>query len=160
MRRAGFTYGLLDERLRALGFTVRTQQGKARIYRHEPTGASVILPDVPFDEEVLPHHLAVARHALKEHNLGDVDQEQIILNQTHKQYPPGAENLKILVEDLIRDYKKAHPDEAEDLEVFPPRWYGSSEDGMLRVGRSIFVIRDNHVEQEIKEAETPPAHWL
>ena len=51
-----------DERLRALGFTFHTQEGKARIYRHEKTGASVILPDAPFDEPVLLHHLAVIRH--------------------------------------------------------------------------------------------------
>jgi hypothetical protein len=72
MRKAAFTYGLLDEKLRALGFTARSQKGKARIYRHEQTGASVILPDAPFEEEVLPHHLAVARHVLNEYHLGDI----------------------------------------------------------------------------------------
>jgi predicted RNA binding protein YcfA (HicA-like mRNA interferase family) len=88
MRKAAFTYGLLDERLRNLGFTARTQKGKARIYRHEQTGASVILPDAPFDEEVLPHHLVVARHVLKEHNLGEIDQGQVFPNKTSKNYPP------------------------------------------------------------------------
>jgi predicted RNA binding protein YcfA (HicA-like mRNA interferase family) len=82
MPEAAFTYGLLDERLRALGFTARTRKGKARIYRHEQTGASVILPDAPFDEEVLPHHLLVTRHVLNEHNLGDIDQGQTIPNPT------------------------------------------------------------------------------
>ena len=70
MPKTTFTYGLLDEGLRPLGFTARTQKGKARIYRHVQTGASVILPDVPFEEEVLPHHLAVARHVLEEYNPG------------------------------------------------------------------------------------------
>jgi hypothetical protein len=70
-----------------------------------------------------------------------------------------VENLKVLVEDLIRDYKREHSDEAEELEVSPPRWYGPPEDGMLRIGRSIFVIRDNKVEQEIRETETPPTYW-
>ncbi|HEY7428226.1 MAG TPA: hypothetical protein VH682_28590 [Gemmataceae bacterium] len=82
MPKAAFTYGLLDERLRALGFTARTQKGKARIYRHEQTGASIILPDAPFDEEVLPHHLAVTCHVLKERNLGDIDREQAIPSKT------------------------------------------------------------------------------
>lgn len=78
MRNGAFTYGVLDERLRRLGFTARTQKGKARIYRHERTGASVFLPDAPFEDEVLPHHLAVARHALREYNLGDIDCGQVI----------------------------------------------------------------------------------
>lgn len=73
MPKIAFTYGLLDERLRALGFTAHTQKGKARIYKHEQTGARIILPDVPFNEDVLPHHLAVTRHVLKEHNLGDTE---------------------------------------------------------------------------------------
>ncbi len=73
MPKTAFTYGLLDERLRALGFTAHTQKGKARIYRHDKTSASIILPDAPFEEEVLRHHLAVIRHVLKEHNLDDPD---------------------------------------------------------------------------------------
>jgi predicted RNA binding protein YcfA (HicA-like mRNA interferase family) len=73
MAKPVFTYGLLDKRLGDLGFTARTIKGKARIYRHEQTGASVILPDVAFDEEVLPHHLLVARHTLREYDLGDLD---------------------------------------------------------------------------------------
>jgi hypothetical protein len=82
MPKAALTYGLLDERLRALGFTARTQAGKARIYRHEPTGASIILPDAPFEQEVLPHHLVVARRVLKEYDLADLDNGQIIPMKT------------------------------------------------------------------------------
>jgi predicted RNA binding protein YcfA (HicA-like mRNA interferase family) len=73
MQKAIFTYHDLDERLRALGFSVHIQKGRARIYRHEQRGASVILPDVPFDEEVLPHHLAVTRHALQEYDMADLE---------------------------------------------------------------------------------------
>src|SRR5205807_115265 len=113
--------------LRALGFAARTLKGKARIYRHEQTGASVILPDTRFDEKVLPHHLVVARRVLKDHNLGDLGEEHVDTIKNCKQYSPGAERQKILVDDLIRAYKKAHPDEADDLAVFPPRWYGSPE---------------------------------
>lgn len=69
MPKPAFNYGRLDERLRALGFTARTQRGKARIHQHEQTGASIILPDAPFEEEALPHHLAVVRHVLEEYDL-------------------------------------------------------------------------------------------
>lgn len=81
MPKTAFTYGLLDEQLRALGFTVRIQKGKARIYRHGHTGASIILPDVPFDEEVLLQHLAVARHVLNEYDLGEIDRGQVSLRE-------------------------------------------------------------------------------
>ena len=160
MHKTALTYGLLDKRLRALGFGALTQKGKARIYRHEQTGASIILPDAPFGEEVLPHHLVVARRVLKDHNLGDLDEGQVNPTKRYNQYPTGVESLKILVDDLIREYKKEHPDEAEDLEVFPPHWYGPPEDGLLKIGRSIFVIRDNKVEKELRQSEAPPGYWL
>jgi predicted RNA binding protein YcfA (HicA-like mRNA interferase family) len=79
MPKAAFTYHDLDERLRALGFSVHTQKGRARIYRHEQRGASVILPDAPFDEEVLPHHLAVTRHALQEYDMADLEMAKSFL---------------------------------------------------------------------------------
>jgi predicted RNA binding protein YcfA (HicA-like mRNA interferase family) len=160
MSEAEFTYGLLDERLRALGFTVHAQKGKARIYKHKQMGASIILPDAPLDKEALPHHLAVVRHVLKEYNIGENDRETAIPSKTYNQYPPGVENLKILIEDLAREYKKEHPEEVEELEVFAPRWYGPPENGLLKIGRSIFVIRNNKVEQEIREAETQPTYWM
>lgn len=72
MPKTAFTYTQLDERLRALGFSARTLKGKARIYKHEQTGARIFLPDVPFNEEVLRHHLAVTRHVLEEYDLGDI----------------------------------------------------------------------------------------
>ena len=73
MANATYTYGLLDEKLRALGFIVYTHKDKARIYNHEQTGARIILPDAPFNEDVLPHHLAVVRHVLEEYNINDID---------------------------------------------------------------------------------------
>ena len=76
MRKTAFTYGQLDEKLRALGFTVHTQKGKARIYTHEQTGARVILPDVSFDEKVWPPNLVAARHVLDDYSLGDLDPVQ------------------------------------------------------------------------------------
>lgn len=83
MPKTAFTYGVLDERLRALGFIVHIQKEKARIYRHEQTGARIFLPDVFLNDEVLPHHLAVVRHVLEEHEIGNVDREtqEVDLNQ-------------------------------------------------------------------------------
>ena len=72
MRKTAFTYLQMDEQLRALGFTSRTWNGKARVYTHEQTGARIFLPDIPFDQEVLPHHLAVARHVLDDYGLGEL----------------------------------------------------------------------------------------
>lgn len=82
MRNEALTYGRLDERLRALGFTQHTQKGKARIYRHEQTGASIILPEASFDQEVLSHHLVVARRVLREYDLPDLDNGQAAATKT------------------------------------------------------------------------------
>jgi predicted RNA binding protein YcfA (HicA-like mRNA interferase family) len=71
------TYGRLDNRLRALGFVVRTEKGTSRIYRHEQTGAKVFLPDTGFEAEVTPHHLVAVRHVLQEHELGNLYEGQI-----------------------------------------------------------------------------------
>jgi hypothetical protein len=65
------TYGRLDEALRSLGFTVRGLEARARIYKHEATGATVILPDTPLEEAVLPYHLVVVRTVLKEYDIVD-----------------------------------------------------------------------------------------
>jgi hypothetical protein len=78
MHKATFTYRQLDESLRALGFSVRTLKGKARIYQHEPTGARIFLPDAPFDREALPAHLVVARHVLDDYDLGEIENGRIV----------------------------------------------------------------------------------
>ena len=76
-RQTAFTYGQLDEQLRALGFTARTLKGEARVYTHEQTGARIFQPDISLDREVLPHHLADARHVLDDYGLGELDNGQI-----------------------------------------------------------------------------------
>jgi hypothetical protein len=76
MAKTTLTYGRLDRRLRSLGFTALTQEGRARINRHERTGASGILPDAPFPDEVLPYQVMVARHVLREYDLGNLDLEE------------------------------------------------------------------------------------
>ncbi len=66
MPEAALTYGQLDETLRSLGFTARSLATEARIYKHEPTGATVIFPDTSLNETVIPHHLIVVRTVLKD----------------------------------------------------------------------------------------------
>jgi hypothetical protein len=85
---------------------------------------------------------------------------ETVPQKTENQYPPGRENLPILVADLIRKYKEAHPDERDELAVSPPHWYGTPEDGLLLIGRSVFMIRDNKVEKELRKAETVPGDGL
>jgi hypothetical protein len=43
------------------------------MYRHEPTGAGVVLPDARYDQEVFSHHLVVVRRILREYDLADLD---------------------------------------------------------------------------------------
>lgn len=68
---AVLTYARLGESLRDLGFGERVVPGKARVYRHAPTGATVVLPDSPPAEAVLPHHLIVVQAVLRDFNLAD-----------------------------------------------------------------------------------------
>lgn len=77
MAESALTYGLLDAQLRSLGFAPQIQKGRARIYRQVPTGASIILPDVAFDEKVLPHHLLVVRRVLRDYDLGELEQAPV-----------------------------------------------------------------------------------
>ena len=63
------TYGRLDQALRSLGFAVRLDkgdalQGEARVYKHAPTGALIILPVFPDEEKVLPRHRDAVRGTL------------------------------------------------------------------------------------------------
>ncbi len=71
MAETALTYGQLDEVLRTHGFVAHPVEGQARIYKHEATGATVILPDSPLAEAVLPHHLIVVRTVLKEFDLAE-----------------------------------------------------------------------------------------
>ena len=71
MAEINLTYGQLDKALRSHGFVAHTLEGKARIYKHEATGAKIILPDAPLAETVLPHHLIVVRTVFKEFNLAE-----------------------------------------------------------------------------------------
>jgi hypothetical protein len=62
------TYGRLDEVLRSLGFSSRLSERPpptARVYEHEATGAVIILPALPDEEKLWPHHLLAARTTLE-----------------------------------------------------------------------------------------------
>jgi hypothetical protein len=58
------TYGQLAEILRSLHFSFRGVREKNRVYLHEETGALIVLPDFPPDDEVLPRHLLAVRTVL------------------------------------------------------------------------------------------------
>jgi hypothetical protein len=73
MKRTNVTYGQLDKVLRSLGFARRqlNQDKPARLYDHEETGASIILPAFPDKARVLEHHLVTARVMLDEFGIAD-----------------------------------------------------------------------------------------
>ena len=67
------TYGQLDKVLRALGFSGRllTSKPKARVYKHEETGALISLAFLPDEEAVLPQHLVAVRGTLEVFGIAD-----------------------------------------------------------------------------------------
>jgi hypothetical protein len=54
------TYGRLTQTLRSLGFTVHEPKPGVVVYKHAETGALIILPKFPDDDQVYWHHLADA----------------------------------------------------------------------------------------------------
>ena len=72
------------------------------------------------------------------------------------QYPPVADDLDGLVADLVRRYRQAHPEEQDELEVFPPVALGpGAARVVLEIGRSTFIIEDNQVRREIRHPAVP-----
>ncbi len=65
------TYGRLEEVLCSLGFTVRVVKDRARIYEHKPTGASIILPDMPPGATVQPRHQTEVEGTLKDFEIAE-----------------------------------------------------------------------------------------
>jgi hypothetical protein len=63
---AKVSYGQLDEMLRSLGFSSRTTEDNARVYWHQVTGAWILLPVLPPEDEVLPRHLVCVRTTLEQ----------------------------------------------------------------------------------------------
>lgn len=65
------TYGRLDKTLRSLGFTLRVLEDRTHVYRHDATGALVIIPEFPADDVVTPHHLVAARSILEAYGIAE-----------------------------------------------------------------------------------------
>lgn len=65
------TYSRLDEVLRSLGFSVGEPEQGTRLYRHMETGAVIVLPILPDQDEVLPRHLVGVRMTLDGFGIAD-----------------------------------------------------------------------------------------
>lgn len=65
------TYSRLDKVLRSLGFSVGEPEQGTRVYRHTETGALIVLPILPDQDEVLPRHLVGARMILDGFGIAD-----------------------------------------------------------------------------------------
>jgi len=65
------TYSRLDAVLRSLGFSVGEPERDTRVYRHETTGALIVLPILPDQEVVLPRHLVGVRMTLDGFGIAD-----------------------------------------------------------------------------------------
>jgi hypothetical protein len=65
------TYRRLDEVLRSLGFSVHEPEQGTRLYKHAGSGALIVLPVLPDQEEVLPRHLVGVRMTLEAFGVAD-----------------------------------------------------------------------------------------
>ena len=65
------TYSRLEGVLRSLGFSLRMIEEKNKVYRHEGTGALVVLPELPLDDPVLPRHLVAVQSILQAYGIAD-----------------------------------------------------------------------------------------
>jgi predicted RNA binding protein YcfA (HicA-like mRNA interferase family) len=65
------TYSRLEEVLRSLGFALRAVEEKNKVYRHEATGALVVIPEFRPGESVLPRHLLAVRSILQAYGIAD-----------------------------------------------------------------------------------------
>ncbi|HTU89885.1 MAG TPA: hypothetical protein VMF69_07305 [Gemmataceae bacterium] len=73
MRRTNVSYGQLDRVLRSLGFScqVVTLTVPTRVYKHEQSGAVVMMPPYPETDKVLDYHLLGARTAVDGFGIAD-----------------------------------------------------------------------------------------
>jgi hypothetical protein len=84
MRDTGVTYGQLDQVLRALGFEVRVEAGKHRLYTHEATGALMSLPDRKPTESVHPTYLSATRTVFQNYDLADEVEFYALLKKANR----------------------------------------------------------------------------
>jgi hypothetical protein len=71
MRKTPVSYGQLDSVLQSLGFKVRIEKGKRRLYAHEPTGALMSLPDRKPTDLANATYLAAVRKVLSDYDIAD-----------------------------------------------------------------------------------------
>lgn len=78
------TYGQLDEVLRSLGFTAWTNEQstpKARVYKHELTGALIVLPVMPRNKVAIGAHLVGVRSTLDDFGIATPKEFEEILQK-------------------------------------------------------------------------------
>ena len=69
MRIPKISYGQLDAVLQALGFSVRVDIGKRRLYTHEATGALMSLPGRKPSETAHATYVAAVRKVLTDYGI-------------------------------------------------------------------------------------------
>jgi hypothetical protein len=75
------TYGRLQEVLLSLGFCLYGVEESNKVFRHEPTGALIIYPDLPVSDTVLPRHLLLVQSILDAYGIGD---ESVLFKEPQK----------------------------------------------------------------------------
>jgi hypothetical protein len=83
------TYGQLENALRSLGFTLCGVVEKNKVFLHEPTGAIIVYPEFPPDQEVYPSHELRARAVLDAYGIVDRRDFAALLQQP-VDAPPAA----------------------------------------------------------------------
>ncbi len=73
MKRTDVTYGQLDKVLRSLGFSCQlvTLSVPTRVYKHEQSGAIIMMPPFPETDKVLDYHLLGARTTVDGFGIAD-----------------------------------------------------------------------------------------
>ena len=71
MRKSNVSYGQLYGVLESLGFRVRVEKGKRRLYDHEATGAVMSLPDRRPTELAHATYLAAVQTVLSNYDIAD-----------------------------------------------------------------------------------------
>jgi hypothetical protein len=65
------TYGQLDNVLRSLGFSLRGIVEKNKVYSHEESGALIVYPVFPDEEEAMPTHVGKVRAILEAYGIAN-----------------------------------------------------------------------------------------
>ncbi|MGL4554998.1 MAG: hypothetical protein ACRC33_27845 [Gemmataceae bacterium] len=74
-------YRQFDEILRSYGFLVREPEQDTRVYNHPETGALLVFPIFPPDEQILMRHLVAARMTLGGYGLASEEEFEARLRQ-------------------------------------------------------------------------------